>query len=465
MPRHDLIVIGGGPGGYVAAIRAAQLGLDAACVDARAALGGTCLNVGCIPSKTLLHNSHLFAEAGALGARGIRTGPVELDLAAMMADKDDAVRALTGGIDQLFRKYGVSRYEGRARLAGAGRVVVDGKDAGEVTAEHVVVASGSDPSPLAGADVDEDRIVSSTGALSFAGVPDTLIVVGAGYIGLELGSVWRRLGSSVTVVEFLDRIVPAMDREIARRFHRALAGQGLAFRLGSRITSAEVSADGVTLRVEPAAGGDAETLRADRVLVATGRRPRTGDLGLAAAGVDLDAEGRIQVDERFRTSVAGVYAIGDVTAGPMLAHKASQEGHALAELLAGHAASVNYGAIPSVVYTDPEVAWVGATEDELKERGTAYRKGRFPFTANARGRTTGQTEGMVKILSHADTDRILGVHVIGASAGELIGEAVLAIELGASAEDLALTCHAHPTLSESVREAAAAAAYGKALHA
>lgn len=465
MTQHDVIVIGGGPGGYVAAIRAAQLGLNSACVDERATLGGTCLNVGCIPSKTLLHNSHLFAEAGELGARGIRTGPLELDLAAMMADKDGAVDALTAGINQLFRKYGVVRYEGRGQLAGAGRVVVEGKDSGELAANHVVIATGSVPSPLAGVDVDENRIVTSTGALSFAEVPDTLVVVGAGYIGLELGSVWRRLGSKVTVVEFLDRIVPAMDQEVARRFHRSLAGQGITFQLGSRITAAQASGDGVALQVEPTAGGEARTLRADRVLVATGRSPRTEGLGLASAGVEVDSLGRIQVDEQFRTSAAGIYAIGDVTTGPMLAHKASQEGHALADLLAGHTAIVNYGAIPSVVYTDPEVAWVGATEEQLKELGTAYRKGRFPFTANARGRTTGQTEGMVKILSHASTDRILGVHVIGASAGELIGEATVAIELGASAEDLALTCHAHPTLSESVREAAAAAAFGSALHA
>ncbi len=465
MPQHDVVVIGGGPGGYVAALRAAQLGLDAACVDLRNTLGGTCLNVGCIPSKTLLHSSHLFVEAGTWAGRGIRTGPAELDLAAMMADKDETVRVLTGGIDQLFRKFGVRRYEGKGELAGGGRVIIDGKDGGELAAAHIVIATGSVPSTLPGIDLDEERIASSTGALSWSEVPGALVVAGAGYIGLELGSVWRRLGSGVTVVELLDRMVPAMDREIARRFQRALAGQGIEFRLGSRITSAEAVRGGVTLQVEPAAGGDAETLRADRFLVATGRRPRTEELGLAAAGVDLDPQGRIRVDERFRTSAAGVYAVGDVIAGPMLAHKASQEGHALAELLAGRPAGVNYDAVPSVVYTDPEVAWVGATEDRLRARGVAYRTGRFPFTANARSRTTGHTEGMVKILSHADTDRILGVHVMGASAGELIGEAVVALEVGASAEDLALTCHAHPTLSESLREAAAAAAYGKALHA
>lgn len=465
MAHHDVIVIGSGPGGYVAAIRAAQLGLDAACVELRSTLGGTCLNVGCIPSKTLLHNSHLFAEASTLGARGIRTGTVELDLPAMMADKDAAVSALTGGINQLFRKYGVKRYVGTGRLAGTGRVVVEGEDAGEHTAAHIVIATGSEPSSLAGARVDEDRIVSSTGALSFPSVPETLIVVGAGYIGLELGSVWRRLGSKVTVVEFLDRIAPTMDREVARRFHRALAEQGIEFRLDSKITSAQVSDRDVTLEVEPAAGGSAEPLRAERVLVAVGRFPRSDGLGLQSAGVEVDADGCIQVDERFRTSVEGVYAIGDVTAGPMLAHKASQEGHVLAELLAGRSAAVNYAVIPSVIYTDPEVAWVGATEEKLKGDGTPYEKGRFPFSANARGRTTHQTEGMVKILSHAESDRVLGVHVIGASAGELIGEAAVAMEFGASAEDLALTCHAHPTLSESIREAAAAAAFGKALHA
>ncbi len=465
MPQHDVVVIGGGPGGYVTAIRAAQLGLDAACVDLRDTLGGTCLNVGCIPSKTLLHSSHLYAELGTLAERGIRTGPAELDLAAMMADKDRTVDALTGGIDQLFRKFGVRRYQGRGQLSGAGRVSVDGKDGGELSAGHIVLATGSVPSTLPGIEVDEDCIASSTGALSWPEVPGTLIVVGAGYIGLELGSVWRRLGSRVTVVELFDRIVPAMDHEIARRFHRALTRQGIEFRLGSRITSAEAAPGDVTLRVEPAAGGEVETLRADRVLVATGRRPRTEELGLSAAGVDLDPQGRIQVDERFRSSAGGISAIGDVVRGPMLAHKASQEGHALAELLAGRTAGVNYGAIPSVVYTDPEVAWVGATEQQLEAQGATYRAGRFPVAANPRARTTGQAEGMVKVLAHADTGRLLGVHVMGALAGELIGEAVLALEVGAAAEDLALTCHAHPTLSESLREAAAAAAYGKALHA
>ncbi len=466
MPHHDVIVIGGGPGGYVAAIRASQLGLNAACVEERPTLGGTCLNVGCIPSKTLLHSSHLFEQAGELGALGIRTGPVELDLAAMMADKDDAVTALTGGIDHLFGKYNVHRYQGRGRLAESGRVVVEeGGGTRELTATHIVIASGSDPSALDGVAVDGDRIVTSTGALALPDVPGTLAVIGAGYIGLELGSVWRRLGAEVTVVEFLDRIVPGMDREIGRRFHRALAGQGIQFRLGTKVTSAQVSDGGVNLQVEPVAGGAPETLGADRVLVATGRVPRTEGLGLDTAGVKLDAGGRILVDEQFRTSAPGVYAIGDVIAGPMLAHKASQEGHVLAEQLAGHAASVNYAIIPSVVYTDPEVAWVGLTEEELKERKRAYTKGRFPFTANARGRTSHQTEGMVKVLADSETDRILGVHVIGAAAGELIGEAAVAMEFGGAAEDLALTCHAHPTLSESIREAAADAAFGQAVHA
>ncbi len=461
--RHDLIVIGGGPGGYVAAIRASQLGLDVVCVESRDTLGGTCLNVGCIPSKALLHNSHLYESAAELASRGVRTGKIHLDLPVMMADKTDAVGALTSGIDQLFKKHGVSRMNGLARLAGPGRVEVEGRE--PLEASNVIIATGSEPATLADVEADGNLIVDSTGALSFENVPDRLIVVGAGYIGLELGSVWQRLGSQVTVVEYLDRIAPGMDSEIARRFQKALEGQGLIFRLGARITGARLRRNKVDLSVVAAEeGANEETLSAHRVLVATGRRPFTQGLGLEEAGVRTNERGFIEVDENFTTSVPGVYAIGDVIPGPMLAHKASSEGHALAERLAGGVGLINYGAIPAVVYTEPEVASVGVTEDDLKAQGIAYRKGRFSFTANARGRTTHQTEGMVKVLSDEHTDRLLGVHVIGTSAGELIAEATLAMEFGATSEDLALTCHAHPTMSESIREAAAVAAYGKTVH-
>jgi len=464
---YQVVVIGGGPGGYVCAIRAAQLGLRTACVDKRGSLGGTCLNVGCIPSKALLHASERFAEAGhGLGRLGIELGEVGLDLGAMMAHKDKAVGDLTKGIAFLLKKNQVDYVKGAATLIGPGAIAVtdaEGRET-ELAADNIIIATGSDHMDLPGIAVDEKRIVSSTGALALAEVPKHLVVVGAGYIGLELGSVWLRLGAKVTVVEFLDRIVPGMDAEIAKNFQRVLKKQGMTFHLSSKVTGAKAGKTGVGLTVEPAKGGAAETMEADVVLVAIGRRPHTEGLGLERAGVGLDEAGRIKVDGRFQTNIAGVYAIGDVIAGPMLAHKAEDEGMACAEILAGQAGHVNYDVIPAVVFTWPEVASVGKTEDELKEAGTAYRVGKFPFRANSRARVTGMVEGFVKILSDEQSDKVLGVHILGPEAGTMIHEAVLAMEFGASAEDIARSCHAHPTLSEAVKEAALAVA-GRAIHA
>ena len=463
---YDVVVIGGGPGGYVCAIRAAQLGLRTACVDKRGSLGGTCLNVGCIPSKALLHASERFAEAGhGLGRLGIKLGEVGLDLGAMMAHKDKVVGDLTKGIAFLLKKNQIDYVKGAATLIGPGAIAVtdaEGRET-ELAADHIIIATGSDHMDLPGIAVDEKRIVSSTGALALAEVPKHLVVVGAGYIGLELGSVWLRLGAKVTVVEFLDRIVPGMDAEIAKNFQRVLKKQGMTFRLSSKVTGAKAGKAGVGLTVEPAKGGAAETMKADVVLVAIGRRPHTEGLGLERAGVDLDQAGRIKVDGRFRTNIAGVYAIGDVIAGAMLAHKAEEEGVAVAEILAGQSGHVNYETVPGIVYTWPEVAAVGKTEDELKQARADYRIGKFPFTANSRARCTGDTEGFVKILSDAKTDRILGAHIIGPDAGTLIHEVVIAMEFGASAEDLARSFHGHPTLNEAVKEAALAVA-GRAIH-
>ncbi len=462
----DLVVIGGGPGGYVCAIRAAQLGLSVACVEKRGALGGTCLNVGCIPSKALLHDSELYETAReGLAGHGVKVEGVALDLAAMMKRKDKVVATLTRGIEGLFRKNKVEYVKGAARFVGKREVSVALADGAErvLSAANVVIATGSESMPLKGLAIDEKRIVTSTGALALAKVPKRMIVIGAGFIGLELGSVWRRLGAEVTVVEFLDRIAPSMDSEIAAQFQRLLERQGMAFRLGAKVTGAKTTRAGVTLTVEPAAGGKAETLKADVALVAIGRRPFTDGLGLDTAGVALDEAGRIAVDSRLRTNVEGVYAIGDVIAGPMLAHKAEDEGLAAAEIIAGQAGHVNYDVIPGVVYTMPEAAMVGRSEDELKAAGVAYTVGKFPFLANSRGRTNGQTDGLVKILADAETDRVLGVHILGPDAGEMIAEAAMAMEFGASAEDIARTCHAHPTLSEAVREAALAVA-GRAIH-
>jgi dihydrolipoamide dehydrogenase len=463
--QFDVIIIGGGPGGYVCAIRAAQLGLKTACVEKRGKLGGTCLNVGCIPSKAMLQSSHKYEETmHGLAAHGITVGGATLDLAAMLARKDKVVADLTKGIEFLFQKNKVTYLKGTARFAAANRITV-AADAAEQTAEakSIVIATGSEVMPLPGVEIDEQRIVSSTGALSLAKVPEHLVVVGAGYIGLEMGSVWRRLGAKVTVVEFLDRIVPGMDGETGKQLQRVLSRQGMSFRLGAKVTAAKPTKAGATLTLEPAAGGKSEILDAEIVLVAIGRRPHTEGLGLEIAGVEMDNKGRVKTDARFRTNVAGIYAIGDVIAGPMLAHKAEEEGVAVAEILAGQAGHVNYETVPGVVYTWPEVATVGKTEEELKAVGLSYKAGRFPFTANSRARCNADTDGFVKILADAKTDRVLGIHIIGPEAGTLIHEGVMAMEFGASAEDVARAFHGHPTLNEAVKEAALAVA-GRAIH-
>ncbi|WP_323989163.1 dihydrolipoyl dehydrogenase [Nguyenibacter sp. L1] len=449
---YDVLVIGAGPGGYVCAIRAAQLGFKVACVEKRATLGGTCLNVGCIPSKALLQSSENYhAATHDYAGHGILIDGVRLDLARMMARKGEVVEANVKGVEFLFKKNKVTWLKGFAKLEGTGRVTVDGKP---VTARHIVIASGSDSADLPGVTVDEKTIVTSTGALELSAVPKRLVVIGGGVIGLELGSVWKRLGAEVTVVEFLDRLVPGTDGEIAKQFQRILARQGLGMKLGHKVTKAEKTAQGVVLTIEPTAGGKAETLECDVVLLSIGRVAASRNMGLEEAGVALDARGRIVTDAHFATSLPGVYAIGDVIAGPMLAHKAEDEGVALAEILAGQKGHVNYDAIPSVVYTWPEVATVGRTEESLKEAGINYKVGKFPFMANGRARAMGMTDGFVKILADAASDRVLGVHIIGPGAGEMIAEATLAMEFGASSEDVARTCHAHPTLSEAVKEAA-----------
>jgi dihydrolipoamide dehydrogenase len=456
--HFDLIIIGAGPGGYVAAIRAAQLGLKTACIDKRGTLGGTCLNVGCIPSKALLHSSEKFEEAqNHLAEHGVKVGKVELDLKTLMARKDKVVDDLTKGIGFLFKKNKVTGISGSARIAKPGEVVVsaDGKDS-SYTADNILIATGSEVTPLPGVEIDEDRIVSSTGALSLAAVPKHLVVVGGGYIGLEMGSVWRRLGSKVTVVEFLDAIVPNMDGEVGNAMHKTLEKQGMEFMLGTKVTGAKSTKTKVALTVEPAAGGDAETIDCDIVLVSIGRVPFTANLGLEDVGVEMDGRGVIQVDVNFKTNVDGIYAIGDVIPGAMLAHKAEEEGIACVERLAGQATHINYDAIPSVVYTWPEAASVGKTEEQLKDAGIDYNKGSFPFMANSRARANGDTGGFVKILADAATDEVLGVHIIGPDAGTMIAELALAMEFGASSEDIARTCHAHPTLNEAVKEAALA---------
>ncbi|HET6307122.1 MAG TPA: dihydrolipoyl dehydrogenase [Rhodopila sp.] len=457
----DVIVIGSGPGGYVCAIRAAQLGLKTACVEKRETLGGTCLNIGCIPSKALLQSSEEFEKTNhALKDHGILVDGVKLDLARMQARKGEVVNSNTKGVEFLFRKNKVTWLKGAGRIAGPGSVEVDGKRYG---AKHIVIATGSDSVPLPNVPVDEKRIVTSTGALELEKVPGHLVVIGGGVIGLELGSVWRRLGAEVTVIEFLDRIVPGMDNEVATAFQRILQKQGFKFRLGMKVTGAVTAEDGVTLTMEPAKGGAAETVKTDVVLLSIGRRPYTEGLGLEEAGVEMDARKRVKVDAHYATNVPGIYAIGDVIDGPMLAHKAEDEGVAVAEILAGQAGHVNYGAIPGVVYTWPEVASVGQTEEELKAAGVAYSVGKFPFMANGRARAMGDTDGFVKILADKATDRLLGAHVIGPDAGTLIAELTTAIEFGASAEDVGRICHAHPTLSEAVKEAALAAD-NRALH-
>ena len=454
----DAIVIGGGPGGYNAAIRLGQLGLRAACVDKRGTFGGTCLNIGCIPSKALLHASERFHEAHSDFAKlGIKA-QVELDLPAMMAQKDKVVGELTKGVEFLLRKNKAEGIVGEARITAPGKVEVKNKDGAvrSLSAKHIIIATGSDVAPLPGVTIDEQQIVSSTGAIALKEVPKKLLVVGAGVIGLELGSVWKRLGSAVTVIEFLDRITPGMDLEVSKAFQRILAKQGIAFQLSTKVTSVEKKKTGLAVTVEPAAGGEKSVIEADVMLVSIGRRPYTDNLGLDKVGVALDKRGRVITDAHYKTNVPGIYAIGDCREGAMLAHKAEDEAVAVAELIAGKAGHVNYDAIPSVVYTFPEVATVGKTEEELKAAGVAYKVGKFPFTANARAKTIMATDGFVKILADAKSDKVLGCHIIGPEAGNLIAEVVLAIEFGAASEDIARTCHSHPTLTEAVRQAAMA---------
>jgi len=455
MTQYDVVIIGGGPGGYNAAIRAGQLGMKVACVEARGTLGGTCLNVGCIPSKALLHASEMFNEAKTgFASLGIKVDPV-LDLPQMHKQKADSVTGLTKGIEFLFKKNKAEWIKGFGSFAGPGKVLVKAEDGSEQTleAKNIVIATGSEPSRVPGVEVDQKRIVDSTGALAIPAVPKKLIVIGAGIIGLELGSVWRRLGAEVEVVEYLDRIVPGADGEVATAFQRALTKQGFKFRLGMKVTGAVADDKGVKLTVEPKAGGAAETLEADVVLVAVGRRPVTAGLGLDRIGIAPDARGFIDTD-RYKTSVPGVWAIGDVTHGPMLAHKAEDEAVACIELIAGKAGHVNYDVIPGVIYTAPEVAWVGKTEEELKAAGVAYKFGKFPFAANSRAKVNHEAEGFVKVLADAKTDRILGVHMIGPGVGEMIGEYCVAMEFGGASEDVARTCHPHPTRSEALRQAA-----------
>ena len=467
---YDSIVIGSGPGGYVAAIRAAQLGLKVAVVEKRATHGGTCLNVGCIPSKALLHASELYAEAtdgaaaSGFAAMGIKVKP-ELDLAAMLAFKDKGVKGNVQGVEFLLKKNKIEPFHGTARIVAPGKVEVTGSNGGAQTleAKAIVIATGSEVAAIPGISIDVETIISSTGALSLPKVPKRLVVIGAGYIGLELGSVWRRLGSEVTVVEMLPRIAPGLDGEVAKQFQRILTKQGIAFKLDTKVLGVETDGKSCMVRIEAVKGGAQETLDCDVVLVCVGRVPNTQGLGLAELGVKTDNRGRIQVDQHYATNVPGIYAIGDVIAGPMLAHKAEDEGVAVAEILAGQAGHVNYDVIPSVIYTAPEVASVGKTEEELKEAGIAYKVGKFPFTANGRAKVNRTTEGFVKVLADAATDRVLGVHILGADAGTMIAEAAVLMEFGGSAEDLARICHAHPTLNEAVKEAALAAE-GRAIH-
>ncbi len=453
---YDVVIIGGGPGGYNAAIRAGQLGLRAACVEMRDTLGGTCLNVGCMPSKALLHASELFEVANKeFATLGIEVGTPKVNLPQMMAQKADSVGQLTKGIEFLFKKNKVDWVKGKGKIAGAGKVEVTAVDGTitTLTAKDIVIATGSEPTPLPGVDFVDGKVIDSTGALSLPAIPKHLIVVGAGVIGLELGSVWRRLGSQVTVVEFLDKVGAGMDTEVATAFQRGLTKQGMTFRMGTRVTAAKAGKDGVELTLEPASGGAAETLKGDVVLVAIGRRPYTAGLGLETVGIETDKRGFL-VNDHLKTGKDGIWVIGDVTHGPMLAHKAEEEAVAVIEYIAGKAGHVDYDLVPSVIYTGPEVAWVGKTEEQLKTAGVEFRKGKFSFTANSRAKINHETEGFVKILADAKTDKVLGVHIYGPQAGELIGEACIAMAFGAASEDIARTCHAHPTRSEAVKQAA-----------
>ncbi|CAG0892057.1 unnamed protein product [Cyprideis torosa] len=451
---YDLIIIGSGPGGYVCAIRAAQLGMKVACVEKRDTLGGTCLNVGCIPSKALLSSSEKFHEAETgFEQLGIKTGGVKLDLPAMMKFKDSVVEANTKGIEFLFKKNKIDWLKGAGKITAKGKVDVDGTS---YDTKNIVIATGSDVAGLPGIDIDEDKIVSSTGALTLPKVPKEMVVIGGGVIGLELGSVWQRLGAKVTVIEFVDQILPGMDGEIRKEAGKIFKKQGMNFKLSTKVTSAKASKSGVDLTLEPAAGGAQEKLSADVVLVAVGRKAYTDNLGLESVGVEIDERGRVKTDGHFKTNVEGIYAIGDVIAGPMLAHKAEDEGVVLAEILDGQSGHIDYNLIPGVVYTHPEIANVGQTEEQLKEAGVNYKVGKFPFMANGRARAMNALDGFVKIIADAKTDRVLGCHIIGPEAGTLIAEVVLGMEFGTSAEDIARTCHAHPTLEEVVKEAALA---------
>ncbi|CUW38456.1 lipoamide dehydrogenase, E3 component is part of three enzyme complexes(Dihydrolipoamide dehydrogenase,1-468) [Magnetospirillum sp. XM-1] len=462
----DVVIIGGGPGGYVAAIRAAQLGLKTACIEKRGSLGGTCLNVGCIPSKALLTASHHYhAAAHEFGSFGIKVSKVEMDVAGMMGHKDKVVSDNTKGIEFLFKKNKVTYIVGAGAITAPGQIEVTAKDGAksQVAAKHIVIATGSDVTPLPGVEIDEEVIISSTGALALPKTPKHMVVIGGGVIGLELGTVWGRLGAKVTVVEFLDRILPFNDGEVSKQMQRLLGKQGMEFKLGTKVTGITKKGKTATVTVEPAAGGAAEKIEADCVLVAIGRKPYTDGLGLDKVGVAMDKRGFVQIDGHFRTNVPGIYAIGDVVGGAMLAHKAEEEGVALAEILAGQHGHVNYDAIPAVVYTWPEVASVGKTEEQLKAEGIAYKAGKFPFTANGRARSMNEVDGFVKVLACATTDKVLGAHIVGPNAGDLIAEVVLAMEFGAASEDIARTCHAHPGLGEAVKEACLAVD-GRPLH-
>ncbi|TWG97971.1 dihydrolipoamide dehydrogenase [Mesorhizobium sp. J18] len=465
---YDVVVIGTGPGGYVCAIKAAQLGLKTAVIEKWATHGGTCVNVGCIPSKALLHASEAFMEAGhSFAELGVDVGTPKLNLKKMLEHKNRTVEQNTKGLDFLMKKNKIDVFRGTGKVLGQGKVGVAGEDGKvqEIETKNIVIATGSEVAGIPGVDVkfDEKVIISSTGALELAKVPDSMIVVGGGVIGLELGSVWARLGAKVTVVEYLDTILGGMDGEVAKQFQRLLAKQGFEFRLGAKVTDVSKAKKGAKVTFEPAKGGDAETLEADVVLVATGRKPYTEGLGLQEAGIEVDDRGRVKTDHHLRTNISGIYAIGDVIAGPMLAHKAEEEGVAVAEIIAGQAGHVNYNVIPSVVYTSPEVASIGKTEEELKKAGVEYAVGKFPFTANGRARAMLHTDGFVKILADRKTDRVLGVHIVGFGAGEMIHEAAVLMEFGGSSEDLARTCHAHPTMSEAVKEAALGA-FAKPIH-
>jgi len=461
---YDLVVIGGGPAGYVAAIRASQLGFKVACVEKRGTLGGTCLNVGCIPSKALLHSTELFEEASHGEKHGI-VGKISIDLQKLLARKDEVVKDLTKGIEGLFKKNKVDYIIGSAMIAAVGKVGVTTPDSKSLllNTKRILVATGSEVTPLPNAEIDEKRIVSSTGALSLPEVPKKIIVIGAGVIGLELGSVWRRLGAEVTVIEFLDRITPALDAEVAKTFQKILEKQGIAFKLATKVTGVKTSAKEAIVTIEPVAGGEPQELKADYALVAIGRCPYTQGLGLKELGVEFDKAGRIVTNNHFESNIAGIFAIGDVIAGPMLAHKAEEDGVAAVEIMAGQKSHANYNLVPSVIYTNPEVAAVGKTEEQLKAEGVNYKVGKFPFLANSRARATGNTDGFVKILADSLTDEVYGVHIIGAHAGTMIAEAAIAMEFRASSEDIARTCHSHPDLNEAVKEAALNV-LGRAIH-